>query len=118
MPNPAKTPPCGPESVGLPRRGGAPAVADAGDAPAACPIWRRLSKWRWLVGAVVLLFVVEGSIVYWLRTRVAPVAESLPKEIPLGVFEFTRSNARESRVLRGQFDLGVTRISLCRSFTI
>jgi hypothetical protein len=107
MPNPAKTPTRGPEPAGLPRRGGARAVADAGEAPAAGSGWRRISKWRWLVGAVLVLLVVEGAIVYWLRTRAAPVAESFPKEVPLGVFEFTRSNGRESRVLRGQFDLFV-----------
>jgi hypothetical protein len=78
---------------------------DAADESAAGSTWFPVFKWRWLVGAVLMLFVVEGAIVFWLRTRVAPVAESLPKEIPLGVFEFTRSNGRESRVLRGQFDL-------------
>jgi flagellar basal body-associated protein FliL len=107
MPHPTKTPPRGPESAGSPRRGGALAVADAGDAPAVGSRWFHISKWRWLVAAVIVLLVVEGAIVYWLRTRAAPIVESLPKEIPLGAFEFTRSKGRESRVLRGQFDLFV-----------
>jgi hypothetical protein len=107
MPNPAKTPPRGPQSAGLPRRGGAPAAADAGEAPADGSTWLRIFKWRWLVGAVLVLFAVEGAVLYWFRTRAASEVASLSKEIPLGVFEFTRSNGRESRVLRGQFDLFV-----------
>jgi flagellar basal body-associated protein FliL len=107
MSNPTKTPPRGPQSAGLPRRGGAPAVGDAGETPTANSTWRDVSMWKWLIGALLVVFVVEGAILYWFRTRAAPDAASLPKEIPLGVFEFTRSNGRESRVLRGQFDLFV-----------
>jgi hypothetical protein len=104
MPNAAKTPPRGPEPAGLPRRGDARALADA---PAAATGWRRIFTTRALIAGVVAGFLLEAAILYWCRTRTAPAAISLPKEIPLGVFEFTRSNGRDSRIYRGQFDLFV-----------
>jgi hypothetical protein len=107
MPNAAKKPPRGPEPAGLPRRGDARALADAADARAAGTGWRRVFTTRRLIAAVVAGFLLEAAILYWCRTRTAPAAISLPKEIPLGVFEFTRSNGRDSRVYRGQFDLFV-----------
>ncbi|HEV2970950.1 MAG TPA: hypothetical protein VGY55_13340 [Pirellulales bacterium] len=69
--------------------------------------WGNVLCSRWLVAAIVISVLIEGSIVYFLRNRTSNEMTPVAGELAVGTFEFSRSVGRENRVLRGQFDLYV-----------
>ncbi|HEV3418063.1 MAG TPA: hypothetical protein VG056_14655 [Pirellulales bacterium] len=85
----------------------AAAVDRAGSTAAAGFDWVRLLSSRWIVGAVVISFLIEGAIIYCLRLRSPNETAIVAGEIPIGTFEFSRSGAHDNRLYRGQFDLYV-----------
>jgi hypothetical protein len=57
--------------------------------------------------AIVGFLILEVALVVTLHSRTPAAAPLLPKDIAVGRFEFNRSNSRDNRVYRGQFDLNL-----------
>jgi hypothetical protein len=69
--------------------------------------WQALGSIRWLVAVAAIVLVVDAVVVIWHHSKGAAPESPLSNEIALGTFDFNRSNARDNRAYRGQFDLSI-----------
>jgi hypothetical protein len=86
-----------------------PAIAGVAETSESAPRapWHRLFSARWWIGLAAIALVSEAAIIFWIRSKAASPELPVTNEIVLGTFEFNRSNGRENRAYRGQFDLSI-----------
>ncbi len=102
MPHSTKPPPQANEP---PNRARGSAAAD--DASALQPRSRGFYSVHWLIAFGAFILAIDAVVVIWHRSKGASSEPPVSNEIALGTFDFNRSNARENRPYRGQFDLSL-----------
>lgn len=60
-----------------------------------------------MLTVIAVSLLLEVALVVTLHSRTPAAVPLLPKDIAIGRFEFNRSNSRDNRVYRGQFDLAL-----------
>jgi hypothetical protein len=107
MQNSTKPPPRTNEPSRRERHANATTAQAAEDASLRGSGWRTIWSVRWLIAAAVGTLIIEAALLLWLRSRGSSPEPPVPNEIALGTFDFSRSNTRDNRSYRGQFDLSV-----------
>jgi hypothetical protein len=107
MPNSTKPPPRANEPPRRERHTNATTAQAPEDASLPGSGWRALGSFRWLIAAAAGTLIIEAAFLLWLRSRGSSPEPPAPNEIALGTFDFSRSNTRDNRSYRGQFDLSV-----------